>query len=395
MEELKKFPSNIIDSVVTDPPYGLSDLSPEKIMSTMLQWSSGGDSFIPKGKGFMNKDWDSFVPPPAVWKEVLRVLKPGGYILCFAGSRTLDLMSISLRLAGFEIRDTIMWLYGSGFPKSHNLKGEYEGLGTALKPAVEPIILARKPLEGTVLENVQKWGVGALRINDSRIGTEELTNRGMSSLGVMHDDLWKPDKTSTQVTGRWPANLLLDEESAQLLDEQSGVSKGSKRREGIARKRNNGLGLGSTDERMGAANSPDNYGDAGGASRFFYISKVSVSEREAGLENLEDKYIAKGNQAQAELKRGNTDFSRETDTAGQNKIFARKNHHPTVKPISLMTYLCKLVTPPKGTILDPFTGSGSTGIAAVLEDFTFIGIEQSYEYVEIAKNRIEYHLTRK
>lgn len=389
MEELKNFPDNIIDSVVTDPPYGLSDLSPEKITTTMMEWASGNHSFIPKGKGFMNKDWDSFVPPPAVWKEVLRVLKPGGHILCFAGSRTVDLMTISLRIAGFEIRDTVMWMYGSGFPKSHNLTGEYEGFGTALKPALEPIVLARKPLDGTVLQNMEKWGVGALNIDKSRISTDNNIDRGgfrektRGYVGIKSEEMI-PAKPASPL-GRWPANVILDEDAAVMLDKQTGqLSMRFSESSGSEGFFGGGKAFKSYDD-----------GDNMGASRFFYVAKTSKKEREAGLEDFEDKYIAKGNQAQAELKRGNTDFSRETDTAGQNKILTRKNHHPTVKPVKLMTYLCRLITPPGGTVLDPFTGSGSTGIAAVLEGFTFIGIEQNAEYAEIARKRIDYHLTSK
>jgi DNA modification methylase len=350
LEKLKTLPDNSIDSIVTDPPYGLSELSSDKIVQTMFEWSGGNWSFIPKGKGFMNKDWDSFVPPPAVWKEVIRVLKPGAFILCFAGTRTVDLMTVSLRVAGFEIRDTLMWLYGSGFPKSHNLKGEFSGWGTALKPAVEPIILARKPLEDTVLNNMTKWGVGALNIDSTRLETSDDLSGGTygGSFGFSRDEFGNlPKALGSGDKGRWPANLLLDEESAGMLGEPS---------------------------------------------RFFYVSKTSISEREYGLNSLPDRYIAKGNQAQSELKKGNTDFSKDVDTGGQNKILVRKNSHPTVKPIKLMSYLCTLITPSDGVILDPFMGSGSTGIAAVISGFNFIGIEMSEEYVEISRLRIEHNL---
>jgi site-specific DNA-methyltransferase (adenine-specific) len=440
LDRLKSMEDNSVHSVVTDPPYGLSDLSSDKIVQTMKEWSSGNLSFIPKGKGFMNKDWDSFVPPPAVWIEVLRVLKPGGHILCFAGSRTMDLMSLSLRIAGFEIRDTVMWLYGSGFPKSHDVSKaldkvagverelvpatgslhknsnlnddnwskigdseatmwsnnpitdqakQWNGWGTALKPAVEPIILSRKPLEGSVANNVAKWGTGALNIQGSRIGSDIMPalKAGQARLGTFErEDMITPERV-----GRWPANLILDEEAAELLDNQSGhsTSKASSNRNG-----NNVQGVTgimaprSKDQLIG-------HSDSGGASRFFYVAKTTGREREAGLDSLEEKFIAKGNQAQAELKRGNTDFSRDVDTAGQNKVFARKNHHPTVKPIKLMTHLCTLVTPENGIVLDPFMGSGSTGIAAVTSGFNFIGIEMNEEYVEIARLRIEHHSNNK
>lgn len=429
MEELKNFPDNIIDSVVTDPPYGLSDLSPEKITTTMMEWASGNHSFIPKGRGFMNKDWDSFVPPPAVWKEVLRVLKPGGHILCFAGSRTVDLMTISLRIAGFEIRDTLMWMYGSGFPKSMNVgkaidkhtgdapespnKGKWRpgpqgsapthqegwgttevfdwdlvneeaqkwaGWGTALKPAVEPIILARKPLDGNVANNVLKWGVGGINVDGCRVGSELLPEKksGVSSLmGGLKNKISDINGITPERSGRWPANVILDEDAAVMLDKQTGqLSMRFSESSGSEGFFGGGKAFKSYDD-----------GDNMGASRFFYVAKTSKKEREAGLDGMEVR--------QTGAMQGNITGGRLGGDGSEIKPIHRANHHPTVKPVKLMTYLCRLITPPGGTVLDPFTGSGSTGIAAVLEGFTFIGIEQNAEYAEIARKRIDYHLTSK
>jgi DNA modification methylase len=285
---LKTIENNSIHAVITDPPYGLK---------------------------FMNKAWDYDVPKVEFWKEVLRVLKPGGHLLSFGGTRTYHRMVVNIEDAGFEIRDQIQWLYGSGFPKSLNLKNEWEGWGTALKPANEPIVMARKPIEKglTVAENVIKWGTGAINIDASRIGTEK---------------------------GRWPANLLLDEQAAEMLDEQSGY---------LAPAGNKKQGMGGKTEKsiFGIGGPSTVYHDGGGgASRFFYVAKANKSER------------------------------------GKN------NNHPTVKPIKLMKYLITLVTPQNGIVLDPFMGSGSTGVAAKELGFDFVGIELNEEYLEIAKRRI-------
>lgn len=362
LEELRALEDESIDAVVTDPPYGLGNTSPAQVAECLKSWSAG-ETWTPKGSGFMGKSWDAWVPPPELWREVFRVLKHGGHALVFAGSRTQDLMSISLRLAGFEVRDTLQWLYGSGFPKSHNvskaidkengLKGEivytetrlnepsglvhvnrertlttrivrkpasqeseqWEGWGTALKPAYEPCILVRKPLSGSVAQNVLEYGTGALNIDDCRIEGEITVTEHYARSHFANNGKVESYITGSEL-GRWPANVLFDEEAALALDEQT--------------KQN--------------------------TSRFFYCSKASKAEREEGL--ITDK--------------------------------ARANIHPTVKPIELMRYLCRLITPPNGTILDPFTGSGSTLCAAALEGFNPIGIEREVEYVEIARARLAY-----
>ena len=445
---LRDLPDASVDAVVTDPPYGLSNTTPDQVAETITRWVSGDREYLPSARGFMGHEWDGFVPPVAVWDECLRVLKPGGHLLAFAGSRTQDLMGLAVRLAGFEIRDSVAWLYGSGFPKSmdvskaidklngrkfedryalgrhirerrialgltpadvnawfgykdgcqhwerqdpsgarvptladwavlkprlglsdehlalverveaerevvgqrdvpvgHAFAGttyggdsankavsitashtdeakQWEGWGTALKPAFEPVTLARKPLTGTVAANVLEHGTGALNIDDSRIGGP---------------------------SGRWPANVVLDESQAEALDRQSGElsvnGPAVYRREQADAKENPSsfhFDKPSGHQRTG-------YGDSGGASRFFYVAKAPKSERP----------VVDG-------------------TA-----------HPTVKPVTLMRWLVRMVTPPGGTVLDPFAGSGTTLEAAMLEGFDSIGIEREADYLPLIRARIE------
>ena len=280
LEELKKLDDNSVDAVITDPPYGLSNTKPAQVADVLAAWVTGETEAVPaKRGGFMGKDWDSFVPPPAVWEECMRVLKPGGHMAVFAGARTQDLMGLSIRLAGFEIRDTLGWIYGSGFPKSMDVSkaidkaageereviGRYtspdgrdrsapsngvgavygrdgrewnkaitapatseaqrwDGWGTALKPAIEPIILARKPLDGTVASNVLAHGVGGLNIDACRVSTDDDTSRPPGRDGGNATwDLSSRDKPSvSHAAGRWPANVLLDEHAAKEMDKQSG-----------------------------------------------------------------------------------------------------------------------------------------------------------------------------
>ena len=328
LDKLKELDDNSVDSIVTDPPYGLS---------------------------FMGKKWDYDVPSTEIWEECIRVLKPGGHLLSFAGSRTYHRMAVRIEDAGFEIRDQIMWVYGSGFPKSHNIGHKVEdmqGWGTALKPAHEPIVMARKPFSGTVADNVLEWGTGGINIDGCRIdggerdARENNTSWGIDRIGVETDI--KGNKAIGKTTlGRFPANIIFDEEAGKILDEQSGISKSSG---------------GSGDKSMGALGKNGKYGnyaldvkpanlgglgDTGGASRFFYCPKTSKSDRSEG------------------------------------------NTHPTVKPTDLMGYLIRLVTPKGGVVLDPFMGSGSTGKGAVREGMVFIGIERESEYFEIAEARIQ------
>ena len=393
LEVLRTMPDNSVDAVVTDPPYGLSR---EPDIEEVLRHWLAGDDYKHRGGGFMGKEWDSFVPGPAVWREVCRVVKPGGHILCFAGTRTVDLMGISLRLGGFEIRDCLQWLYGSGFPKSLDVSGaidkklgaerktvglkpytndgsirgnsynkggyervqlpitapatpeaqQWEGWGTALKPANEPIVLARKPLsEKTIAEIVMKWGTGGLNIEGCRIPTEDNLNGGRYSdnKGEITCNVYSPaiNKRSKsdykQPTGRFPANVILDEEAGRMLDEQHK-----------------------------------------GASRFFYCAKVSKKERNMGLEDVEPTTVDDGRNKPIDnpFLRGKT---------------LRQNTHPTVKPVKLMEYLITLITPPNGIVLDPFLGSGTTALAALNLGRFFIGIELNEEYCEIARRRVASH----
>lgn len=432
LDVLRALPDASVDSVVTDPPYGLSNTTPGLVVDTLTRWVTGDREYVPDVAGFMGRRWDAFVPPPAVWDECFRVLKPGGHLVAFAGSRTADLMTLSIRLAGFEIRDSIAWLYGSGFPKSRDMSESMErflsgegpapsgpdpdiyrvtgylraardaagwtnrqidalfgtkgmaghwvsqatqptvpslrqwdvlkrelgtlgddvdelverfastertedwgtrtsnkgfldtlhkdgehaaagGWGTTLKPALEPIVFARKPTAGSTTANVATYGTGALNIDACRVGDEESTNHGMSSPGVMHDNDWQPREASNVVQGRWPANLLLDGFASDELDRQA------------------------PEERP---------------ARFFptfrYEAKAPTSERPV-VDGIS---------------------------------------HPTVKPLELMRWLVRLVTPPGGTVLEPFAGSGTTVEAALVEGFECIGIERDPDYLPLIEHRL-------
>jgi site-specific DNA-methyltransferase (adenine-specific) len=373
LNAMRRLEDNSVDSIVTDPPYGLS---------------------------FMGKKWDYDVPSVEIWAECLRVLKPGGHLLAFAGTRTQHRMAVRIEDAGFEIRDMIAWVYGSGFPKSHNLKDEWQGWGTALKPALEPITIARKPLIGTVADNVLTHGTGGLNIDGCRVATEDKLSGGHASGGQQMTGGWerpwmkdpaavaanaersRQSVAKAEELGRWPANLIHDgsDEVVGLFPITNGVTGMTKHASGT----NAVYGdYSRTDKSLGGSGTPDK----GSAARFFYCAKASKCDRDEGLEGFEAKATAFGNQAQAELKRGNLDH--DDGKSGMNKVKMRQNSHPTVKPTDLMRYLCRLVTPPGGVVLDPFMGSGSTGKAAMLEGFQFIGCEMSPEYMEIAKARIE------
>ena len=462
LDILPTLADNSVDAVVTDPPYEL---------------------------GFMGKAWDSsgIAFNVEVWRECLRVLKPGGHLLAFGGSRTWHRIAVAIEDAGFEVRDSIAWLYGSGFPKSldvskaidksdasemrrkrdldftawirstgltakrideitetnmgshyttkasqpavatsdlfdklrpylpevpdyieqmvadrtiesENFKNrkvigqktgtksvdgsghgivpggitetitlditspatpdsaKWAGWGTALKPAFEPVVVARKPLIGTVAANVLEWGTGAINIDGTRIGGE---------------------------SGRWPANVMLDEYTAQLLDEQSGVSKSPETVvRGVSRNSSQGASNGGTQGgyNFGGGVTVRGHGDSGGASRFFYVAKASKRDRNEGLDELPE---------QRHADREKTDgIGGDNPRNRSNKT--RQNFHPTVKPTDLMRQLIRLVTPPGGTVLDPFTGSGSTGKAAILENFNFIGCELTADYLPIIKGRLEH-----
>lgn len=374
LELLRRMPDCSVDSVVTDPPYGLS---------------------------FMGKKWDYDVPATEVWAECLRVLKPGGHLLAFAGTRTQHRMAVRIEDAGFEIRDMIAWVYGSGFPKSHNLDGEHDGWGTALKPALEPITVARKPFAGTVAANVQAHGTGALNIDGCRVRAIDADSlaknwtrlttvdmRGGNYVGGKSGKL--PMTAEASDLGRWPANLIHDG-SAEVVEafpdapgQLAAASTSDTQRAGQNcygnMKRGRGSEASADSANSGVVGFQMKPGarrlDSGSAARFFYCAKTSRTDRHEGLLNPGPQF-----QQGTTLRKVET-----TETMG--------NNHPTVKPTDLMAYLLRLVTPAGGVALDPFMGSGSTGKAAMREGFQFIGCEIDEQYAAIARARIDHEITR-
>lgn len=360
-----------VDAIVTDPPYDLTNTKYD------LRLTGAGNPRERRPSGFMGKRWDGtgVAFDVETWAATLRVLKPGGHLLAFGAPRTYHRMAVAIEDAGFEIRDCLQWLFGSGFPKSLNLHDEWGGWGTALKPAYEPIVLARKPLTGTVAANVAQWGTGGLNIEGCRIETAEQWDgndepgNSLNGYGPSDEDGWTgawTKRSGSHEKGRWPANVLLDKEAAALLDAMSGeiTSKSG----GIA---------GWQDSYVGGTYTPierTGYDDRGGASRFFYTAKASRAEREFGLSDLEPMRRSDGREKDIENPRLRTN--------------ERRNDHPTVKPTDLMRWLCRLVTPPGGLVLDPFCGSGSTGMAALDEGFRFVGVDLEERYLEIARRRI-------
>ena len=315
---MRDYPADHFDSIVSDPPYGLS---------------------------FMGKGWDRGVPGEEFWREALRVAKPGAHLLAFGGSRTFHRLTVAIEDAGWEIRDVVCWLYGSGFPKSLNVG---DGWGTALKPAWEPVIVARKPLVGTVAANVTRYGTGAINIDGCRVGNDTIVTYPRSSAlhrpsGSMEPGNWSGVVDTTPRTGRWPANVMHD----------------------------------GSDEVV--AGFPADEG------RFFYCAKASRTDREEGCDHLPARTGAEA-------------VERDDDTAGLQSPRAGagrtadtvRNFHPTVKPTDLMRYLARLVTPPDGLLLDPFMGSGSTGKGALLEGFRFVGIDLDPAHVAIAQARCQF-----
>lgn len=434
LEVMKTMPSNCVDTVITDPPYGLSQ-QPD-IAEVMRHWLAG-DKYNHKSGGFMGKSWDSFVPNPDVWKEVLRVLKPGGHALVFAGTRTQDLMSISLRFAGFEIRDTMMWMYGSGFPKSLDISKaitkiykineyrekvilditkpsseqakQFEGYGTALKPAYEPIIVAMKPVDGNFAGNALKHGVAGLNIDGGRISSVEKNpsidrKKSKPPINNVWEDKRSPESYAkerpSEDLGRFPANVVLQHhreckmvgykkvKSSTLLKKHnlkeleniamSGKNYARNPRKDYApdgketvenwschplcpikilEEQSGELKSGGGNSYFDSSTKGDNSfwnSSVGGSSRFFYTAKTHTNERNIGIKD-------------------------------------GINNHPTVKPLELLRYLVKLTrTPTGGVVLDPFLGSGTTAMACVYEGREYIGIEKEKEYVEIAMQRVQW-----
>jgi len=394
LDTLKTLEDNSVDSIVTDPPYEL---------------------------GFMGKSWDNsgIAYNPELWSECLRVLKPGGHLLAFSGSRTYHRMAVAIEDAGFEIRDQIMWIYGSGFPKSLDVSKaidkaagaerpnrtvetggksgshenptrhvtnagtpatpeaqQWQGWGTALKPAHEPIVVARKPLIGTVANNVLTYGTGALNIDGSRVSLQdgEIKVGGFGNGGIgfgggdASDVEWQED-----TKGRWPANVIHDGSDEVLAGFPNAKGK-------VGMKHISKFSFTVGEEVKGAKfESQAGLGDDGSAARFFYCAKASKAERNAGLEGLPER------------RQDEDDYERAGTTNPRNRSQAlRQNFHPTVKPLALMRYLIKLVTPPNGLVLDPFLGSGSTAVAAILEGFNWVGCEMTEDYWPIIEARVKW-----
>lgn len=353
-ETLRSLPDASLDAAVTDPPYEL---------------------------GFMGKAWDGtgIAYDPAFWREVLRVLKPGGHLLAFGATRTYHRMTVAIEDAGFEIRDSLHWMYGTGFPKSLNVG---DGRGTALKPGHEPIVLARKPLVGTVAANVAAHGTGALNIDACRLGSGSPRNPGFvnpKSAGLLADRSENARLVGyTSPSGRWPPNVLLDEGAALELDEATRDTVKPAGAAGYVKPRESYSASGYHI----TGGSLFRYGDKGGPSRFFYVAKANRKERDFGCDALPER----GGGEATDREDGSDGLK--SPRAGAGRTGGARNHHPTVKPVDLMRYLCRLVTPPGGVVLDPFTGSGTTGMAALAEGCRFIGCEREAEYLPIANARI-------
>jgi site-specific DNA-methyltransferase (adenine-specific) len=383
---LRTLPSDHYHGSLTDPPYGLS---------------------------FMGHAWDHGVPSAEVWAEVLRCLRPGAHLLAFGGTRTFHRLACAIEDAGFEIRDCMQWLYGSGFPKSHDVSRaidreegateaarQWDGHGTALKPAWEPIIVARKPLDGTVAQNVQQWGCGGLAIDACRIDgapdpaswtAKRADGDGLGRLGqrsanvaAMNAGLIQPP------TGRWPANVILDEEAGAMLDAQSGERKSTLtgRADPLVQHADPS---GTRASMFGNDQARGNvYADSGGASRFFYCPKASRAERDAGLEAFEARSRAEATRR----KEGSAGSKNAAAGAGGENC---RNIHPTVKPIALARYLARLILPPipNARMLTPFSGSGSEVIGALQAGWSHVdGIDSWDVAVRISRARIAHWASR-
>ena len=423
-EILKQYPDNHFDSVVTDPPYGIE---------------------------FLAKEWDKNTGPIEVWRECLRVLKPGGHLLAFSAPRKYHRLATNLEDIGFEIRDQIMWIYGSGFPKSHNVgnaidklngagnrghaissgnrfhpttgeprpNGEkldkyearteqgkgWEGWGTALKPAHEPIVMARKPFKGTVAQNVLEWGTGAINIDDTRISATDLPGPEHYSkkhaTGAINGERFNNTDyegnidiesiSKAQELGRFPSNVIMSEEEGKVLDDKTGIIKsvGGKRKKEDGEYNAAGYKI---KNQAGAdcnlyVNEP-----LRGASKYFYCPKVSRKERNMGFD-LKSVPVNEYNDPTKVKEHPLWDPSIGTNVARLQakvrQVEGKGNTHPTVKPVALMKYLVTLVTPKGGKVLDPFNGSGSTGMAVKEFGGEYVGIDLNKDYIEIAKKRIK------
>ena len=372
-----------VDSIVTDPPYHLTSIVKRysKENSAPPTSKSMGGAFVRVSKGFMGKEWDGgdIAVRPETWELALKLLKPGGYILAFSASRNYHRMAVAIEDAGFEIRDQMMWLYGSGFPKSLNLGN---GWGTALKPAHEPIVMARKSLEGTNKQNMEKYGVGGINIDGCRIEGE-----------VKHPPN-NPDfrDAAKQAMAKGGVDKLSFGQDRDAPIKRKTTNRKSRSKDGVW-----------TDGNSGMKAEGSQFADADPKGRFpanvmhggletewakyFYCPKVSKAERNQGLEDFPVKK-SKGGGGTSNDTWYEDDVNSASGKFGSEKA-PSKNTHPTVKPQELMKYLCRMVTPKGGTVLDIFMGSGSTGMAAKDEGFDFIGIERDKEYFNIAEKRIK------
>ena len=372
-----------VDSIITDPPYHLTSIVKRysKENSAPPTSKSMGGAFVRVSKGFMGKEWDGgdIAFRPETWELALKLLKHGGYILAFSASRNYHRMAVAIEDAGFEIRDQMMWLYGSGFPKSLNLGN---GWGTALKPAHEPIVMARKSLEGTNKQNMEKYGVGGINIDGCRIEGE-----------VKHPPN-NPDfrDAAKQAMAKGGVDKLSFGQDRDAPIKRKTTNRKSRSKDGVW-----------TDGNSGMKAEGSQFADADPKGRFpanvmhggletewakyFYCPKVSKSERNQGLEDFPVKK-SKGGGGTSNDTWYEDDVNSASGKFGSEKA-PSKNTHPTVKPQELMKYLCRMVTPKGGTVLDIFMGSGSTGMAAKDEGFDFIGIEKDKEYFEIAEKRIK------
>ena len=380
-EKLAELVDASVDAIVTDPPYHLTTGKKGGSGAASLNENSpAGRSRI--GTGFMGMRWDGgdIAMQLATWALLLRVAKPGAHLLVFSSSRTFHRVWTAVEDAGWEIRDTLMWLHGEGFPKSSNQEGAWKGWGTALKPAFEPILLARKPLIGTVAENLQAHRVGALNIDACRIAGAAGSGVWGSSNKTCQDGRMfnaspsgEEYRSESHQAGRWPANVLHDgsEEVVGMFPQSAGA-------QGDVRGNEPSEPLGeNTYGRMAGRVPFAVRGDTGSAARFFWCPKASKRDRNDGLQGMPRQAVnwSSGEQSPGTFQSPNTDRENE-------------NFHPTVKPTELMAYLCRLVTPPEGMILDPFMGSGSTGKAAFGAGYSFVGIEIDERYIEIARRRI-------
>lgn len=405
IDVMARMAANSVDALVTDPPYGLGFMGqawdtfkPGEAESRItenraiesdnpnLRGRTRGPASSPSAVEYDRtvEGQRSFQAWTEQWaREAYRVLKPGGHIIVCGAPRSAHRMVCGLEDAGFEIRDSIAWLFAQGFPKSHNLDGEFAGWGTALKPGHEPIVVGRKPMASTVEENMALWGVGALNIDRCRLSAEGNTTKTERVAGNRSRENYR---TGTSVgptiqtdNGRWPVNVALDAQAASRLDAQAGVRKSGANptRRGSDKFRQVFGAFKGAEECT-----PARGAETGGASRFFFVAKPSRTERDFGCDEL--PHLTPGECTERE--EGSAGI---TPYAGAGRSGGGRNPHPTVKPVALMRWLIWLVTPPGGIVLEPFLGSGTTGMAAVVDGYTFIGVEREEKYLAVAKARIQ------